>query len=134
MGRRPAGDAIDVHIGKRVRQRRVQLSLSQKELAESLGISFQQLQKNERGTNRIGASRLHEICHALDVPVSFFFDDLPPQPPLKRPRTRIEVEDELPPEIMNKKEIRELIEGYYKISDAVARRQFLRFLRSLADR
>ena len=83
MSRRPAGDSIDVHVGKRVRERRVQLGMSQKNLAEAVGVSFQQIQKNERGTNRIGASRMFELSKVLDVPVSFFFDDLPPQPPIK---------------------------------------------------
>ena len=83
MSRRPAGDAIDVHVGKRVRERRVQLGMSQKSLAKSVGVSFQQIQKNERGTNRIGASRMFELSKVLDVPVSFFFDELPPQPPIK---------------------------------------------------
>jgi len=83
VSRRPAGDAIDVHVGKRVRERRVLLGMSQKILAKSVGVSFQQIQKNERGTNRIGASRMFELSKVLDVPVSFFFDDLPPQPPIK---------------------------------------------------
>ena len=83
MSRRPAGDSIDVHVGKRVRERRVQMGMSQKNLAEAVGVSFQQIQKNERGTNRIGASRMFELSKVLDVPVSFFFDDLPPQPPIK---------------------------------------------------
>jgi len=66
---------LDAIVGERVRQQRISLGLSQGALAEQLGVTFQQVQKYERGTNRIGASRLHGIAHALGVPISFFFDD-----------------------------------------------------------
>jgi len=68
---------IDVHVGKRVKIRRKSRGLSQASLAGSLGISFQQVQKYEAGANRIGASRLFQLSNLLDVPVSFFFDDMP---------------------------------------------------------
>lgn len=68
---------IDVHVGQRVRMRRLMLSMSQEKLADQLGITFQQVQKNERGYNRIGASRLQRISEILEVPVSFFFDGAP---------------------------------------------------------
>ncbi|MEX2614794.1 MAG: helix-turn-helix transcriptional regulator [Alphaproteobacteria bacterium] len=68
---------IDTHVGKRLRIRRKMLSLSQTMLGESIGLTFQQIQKYERGANRIGASRLFELSEVLDVPVSYFFDDLP---------------------------------------------------------
>ena len=66
---------IDVHVGSRVRLRRNMLGLSQEKLGEAIGLTFQQVQKYERGANRIGASRLHDLSRVLDVPVSFFFDD-----------------------------------------------------------
>src|SRR5512141_325790 len=69
---------IDVQVGSRVRLRRSMLGLSQEKLGEAIGLTFQQVQKYERGANRIGASRLHELSRVLDVPVSFFFDDLDP--------------------------------------------------------
>src|ERR671929_943996 len=69
---------IDIHVGSRVRLRRNMLGLSQEKLGESIGLTFQQVQKYERGANRIGASRLHELSRVLDVPVSFFFDDVDP--------------------------------------------------------
>jgi transcriptional regulator with XRE-family HTH domain len=69
---------IDTHVGKRLRLRRKMLSLSQTALGEAIGLTFQQIQKYERGANRIGASRLYELSEVLDVPVSYFFDDLPP--------------------------------------------------------
>src|SRR5580658_7481808 len=68
----------DVHVGSRVRLRRNMLGLSQEKLGEAIGLTFQQVQKYERGANRIGASRLHELSRVLDVPVSFFFDDVDP--------------------------------------------------------
>src|SRR4051812_18882635 len=69
---------IDVQVGSRVRLRRNMLGLSQEKLGEAIGLTFQQVQKYERGANRIGASRLHELSRVLDVPVSFFFDDMDP--------------------------------------------------------
>ena len=68
---------IDVHVGKRLRLRRTLLGMSQERLGERLGLTFQQVQKYERGANRIGSSRLFELGQILDVPVSFFFDDMP---------------------------------------------------------
>ncbi len=68
---------IDAHVGFRVRIRRKLLSLSQTRLGDAVGLTFQQIQKYERGANRIGASRLFEIAQVLDVPVSYFFEDLP---------------------------------------------------------
>jgi len=68
---------IDIHVGSRVRLRRTMMSMSQEKLGEQLGITFQQIQKYEKGANRIGASRLQEIASILQTPVSFFFEDAP---------------------------------------------------------
>lgn len=68
---------IDIHVGSRIRLRRTMLGMSQEKLGESLGITFQQIQKYEKGTNRIGASRLQNISNVLGVPVSFFFEGAP---------------------------------------------------------
>ena len=68
---------IDIHVGSRIRLRRTMLGKSQEKLGESLGITFQQIQKYEKGTNRVGASRLQNISSILNVPVSFFFEDAP---------------------------------------------------------
>jgi len=75
MSRNP--NAIDAHVGKRLRMRRLMLRVSQEILADKLGITFQQVQKYENGTNRISAGRLHAVAHILQVPVQFFFDGLP---------------------------------------------------------
>jgi len=72
-----APNPIDRHVGSRVRMRRMMLSMSQEKLGDALGLTFQQIQKYEKGTNRIGASRLQQIAHILQVTVSFFFDGAP---------------------------------------------------------
>jgi transcriptional regulator with XRE-family HTH domain len=74
--RQDTPDPIDVHVGARVRLRRTLLGMSQEKLGEAIGLTFQQVQKYERGANRIGASRLWHVSRVLDVPVSFFFDDM----------------------------------------------------------
>ncbi|MFN3658292.1 MAG: helix-turn-helix domain-containing protein [Pseudolabrys sp.] len=75
-----APNPIDKHVGSRVRMRRMMLSMSQEKLGDALGLTFQQVQKYEKGTNRIGASRLQQIAHILQVPVSFFFEGAPHSP------------------------------------------------------
>ena len=73
-------DPIDLHVGARLRYRRMLLGMSQEALAARLGLTFQQIQKYEKGQNRIGASRLYRIAQTLDAPIDFFFEDLPEQP------------------------------------------------------
>jgi transcriptional regulator with XRE-family HTH domain len=68
---------VDKHVGRRVRMRRMMLAMSQEKLGNALGLTFQQVQKYEKGTNRIGASRLQQISHILQVPVAFFFEGAP---------------------------------------------------------
>ena len=80
MANKKQPNPIDIHVGSRVRLRRMMLSMSQEKLGDSLGITFQQIQKYEKGTNRIGASRLQAIARVLQVPVSFFFEDAPGAP------------------------------------------------------
>jgi transcriptional regulator with XRE-family HTH domain len=72
------GNSIDPHVGERIRRRRTELGLTQEELGSGLGISYQQIQKYETGANRISAARLFEIATALDIPISYFFDDFSP--------------------------------------------------------
>ena len=75
-----AANPIDKHVGNRVRMRRKMLDMSQTKLGDALGITFQQVQKYENGTNRVSASRLQQMCHILQVPVSFFFEGAPHLP------------------------------------------------------
>ena len=77
MAGKKSPNPVDVHVGSRVRLRRMMLGMSQEKLGEGLGITFQRIQKYEKGTNRIGASRLQHIARLLAVPVSFFFEDAP---------------------------------------------------------
>ena len=77
LPRKKAPDPIDRHVGSRVRMRRIMLAMSQEKLGAALGLTFQQVQKYERGANRIGASRLQQISHILQVPVAFFFEGAP---------------------------------------------------------
>src|SRR6201991_3320337 len=72
-----APNPIDKHVGSRVRMRRMMLGMSQEKLGAALGLTFQQVQKYEKGSNRIGASRLQQIAHILQVPVAFFFEGAP---------------------------------------------------------
>lgn len=74
---KPKPNPIDIHVGTRVRLRRTMLGLSQEKLGDSLGITFQQIQKYEKGSNRIGASRLQKLSEILKTPISFFFEDAP---------------------------------------------------------
>jgi transcriptional regulator with XRE-family HTH domain len=80
MMAKKAPNPIDKHVGARVRMRRMMLSMSQEKLGDALGLTFQQVQKYEKGTNRIGASRLQQISIILQVPISFFFDGAPHVP------------------------------------------------------
>jgi len=80
MAAKKAPNPIDKHVGSRVRMRRMMLNMSQEKLGDALGLTFQQVQKYEKGTNRIGASRLQQIAHILQVPVEFFFEGAPSLP------------------------------------------------------
>src|SRR3954453_6287407 len=112
---------IDVHVGARLRLRRNMFGLSQEKLGEAIGLSFQQVQKYERGANRIGASRLHELSQVLDVPISFFFDDTDP---VRAPATGgfaeppAEALDAAP---QRKPETLELVRAFWAIEDKALR-------------
>ena len=109
---------VDKHVGKRIRHRRWMLGITQQQLAESVGIKFQQIQKYETGMNRVSASRLWDIAATLTVPVSFFFDGLSD--------AAVEGADgqDLPDDIMQDKEALELVRSYYAIPEAQRRRLF----------
>jgi transcriptional regulator with XRE-family HTH domain len=131
---------IDVHVGKRLRLRRTLLGMSQERLGELLGLTFQQVQKYERGANRIGSSRLFELGRILDVPVSFFFDDLPEQiagsaagygPGLAEEATGFEHENEALP--LDRRETLELVRAYYRIGDPAVRKRLFELAKALAN-
>src|SRR4029077_7479502 len=109
---------IDIHVGSRVRLRRNMLGLSQERLGEGIGLTFQQVQKYERGANRIGASRLHDLSRVLDVPVSFFFDDMDPVRAPAIPAGCGEAPAEsVDADPLRKRETIELVSAYYRIED-----------------
>ena len=125
---------IDIHVGSRVRLRRTLLGMSQDKLGQALGLTFQQVQKYERGTNRIGSSRLYHLSKILDVPVEFFFDDMPE--PLKRRVTGLGETDpppfELEPNPMIRRETLELVRAYYRITNARVRKRLFEVTKALA--
>jgi transcriptional regulator with XRE-family HTH domain len=126
---------IDVHVGARVRLRRTMLSLSQERLGEAIGVTFQQVQKYEKGSNRIGASRLEAIARFLDVPVSYFFKDAPgmPEEGVKGPGFA-EDQDALElVRMLRNPELRELARAFSSIADPKVRRRILDLVRTLTD-
>lgn len=110
--------AVDVHVGKRIRHRRWMNGTTQQQLAEAVGIKFQQIQKYETGMNRVSASRLWDIAHVLGVPVSFFFDGLDEDSVSAR------APGDLPSDILTDKEALELLRSYYAIPENQRRRLF----------
>lgn len=131
-----APNPIDAHVGARVRLRRTLLGMSQEKLGEAIGLTFQQVQKYERGANRIGASRLYDLSRVLDVPIAFFFDDMPNDVSVMSPGqlSRVEQFTELPndPDPMAKRETLELVRAYYRISDPTVRRRIFDLTKSVA--
>jgi Predicted transcriptional regulators len=125
---------VDIHVGSRVRLRRTLLGLSQEKLGEAVGLTFQQIQKYERGANRIGASRLFEFSRILDVPVSFFFDDM-----TERAKTSehgaMALADQpqasLEPDPLTRRETLELVRAYYRIGDPQVRKRLFELTKSL---
>ncbi|UWQ77430.1 helix-turn-helix domain-containing protein [Leisingera sp. M658] len=109
---------VDVHVGKRIRHRRWLVGMTQQQLAEQVGIKFQQIQKYETGANRVSASRLWDISDALEVPVSFFFDGL------QEEGTGPSEKAEGPDDLMGDKEALDLVRSYYAIPENQRRRLF----------
>ncbi len=137
-GRRTKGGPsdVDVHVGERVKARRIELNMSQQELGRLIGITFQQLQKNERGVNRLSASRLYETARALDVPVGYFFEGLSAEfDSAKRKAVASAVTHPLPSQIDDpalKRETLDMVGAYYGIRDRKVRQQIVGTMRALA--
>ncbi len=131
---------IDAHVGSRVRLRRTLLGMSQEKLGEALGLTFQQIQKYERGVNRIGASRLFDLARVLDVPIGFFFDDMPGANGGSSPsmlRTRMssgfaEQQEGFEDDTLHKRETLELVRAYYRINEPAVRKRVFDLIKSLA--
>lgn len=124
---------VDIHVGSRVRLRRTLLGFSQEKLGTALGITFQQVQKYERGTNRIGASRLFDISRILEVPISFFFDDFKTQGHGDAVGFAEPEQDGYDADPMTRKETLELVRFYYKIKDPSVRKKIFDLAKTLAS-
>ena len=120
---------IDTILGERIRHRRLELGMTQSDLAQKIEVRFQQVQKYERGANRVGASRLFELAKALGVPVSYFFDDMPAEGGAGPSTAPTGQTDEDP---MRRRETVELVRTYYRIPDETARRRLYELMRSIA--
>jgi transcriptional regulator with XRE-family HTH domain len=131
-GRKP--DPMDVHVGSRVRLRRMIIGMSQEKLGEHMGLSFQQIQKYEKGTNRIGASGLYQLAQIMDVPVQFFFDDgpgtanNPSQPSFTETPTA-----DLLLDFLNSREGLKLNRAFVRITDPKVRHHIIALIRALGD-
>lgn len=119
--------AIDQHVGARLRLRRTVLGLSQRMIAEKVGVAFQQLQKYETGQDRISASRLHAVANLLDVAIPFFFEGLPEG-------ARVEAHPDREGEVRPKRETLELVRNYLRIADPSIRRALLDLMAASARR
>jgi len=129
-------DPVDVHIGIRLKQRRTLLGLSQEKLGEAIGLAFQQIQKFESGANRMGASRLFDMSYILDVPIEYFFEDMPEEIKKRNDKPADNLAEQISAEnkgdIFTKRETLELVRAYYKVTSEEVRKHFLEMVKSLA--
>ncbi len=128
---------IDVHVGARLRQRRTLLGMTQTNLDDAIGVSFQQMQKYENGANRISASRLFALSRILDVPIQFFFDDMPAAVAASSPAQgggRTKKPPSYEPDPMAKRETLGLVRAYYKIRDPEIRKHLFEMTKTLGAR
>ncbi len=133
-GRGAGISPIDVHVGVRLRQRRTLLGMTQTNLGDAIGVTFQQAQKYENGANRISASRLFTLSRVLEVPVEYFFDDMPAAVAASSPAQGGGMAKEPPsyePNPMHKRETLELVRAYYKIEDASVRKRLYELTKAL---
>ena len=133
-----AYNPIDVHVGERLRTRRTLLGLSQMALAKAMGFSFQQLQKYERGTNRISASRLYDLSQILDVDIGYFFEEMDQAMKKASPAQLSQTKKQpLPPtgetDPMHNRETLVLVRAYYRISDPAIRDHLRKLIVLVAD-
>ncbi|TCS65053.1 helix-turn-helix domain-containing protein [Varunaivibrio sulfuroxidans] len=135
---RPVGvpRPVDVHVGARLRQRRTLIGMSQEKLGEAVGLTFQQIQKYERGANRIGASRLFELSQILDVPVSYFFEDMSNEvkkAAVNGQRTLPETSEASESDPLMRRETLELVRAYYRIEDPKVRKRLFELAKAIAN-
>ena len=119
---------VDIHVGKRVKLRRNILHITQQQLAKMLGLAFQQIQKYEKGGNRISASRLWDISKVLGVPVGFFYEEIDAETDAQSPRPKNDDEEylrELTNDPMQREETLKLVRAYYKIHNRTLAKNIL---------
>lgn len=129
------GNPVDVHVGRRIRTRRLVRGWTQDELAKSVDLSFQQVQKYERGSNRVSAGRLYELSKALDVPIQYFFDDYDTEN-LNKAEYGVLREDQIDFEGVDRigdAELSELVRGFTRIEDKALRQAFLQLVLSVCQ-
>lgn len=134
MSRRPpkeAPDPIDIHVGQRIKTRRVGLRISQTEIGNALGVTFQQVQKYENGANRVGASNLYKMAQALDVEVSYFYEDMPSSSKLKSLSDNPAASFEHDP--MSQPESIKLVHNYFRIISPAVRNRVFQLVKSISD-
>ena len=125
---------VDVHVGARLRRRRTLLGMNQTKLGDAIGVTFQQVQKYESGANRIAASRLFDLSRMFEVPVEYFFDDMPTAVAASSPTQGGGKAKEPPsyePNPMAKRETLQLVRAYYKIRDPQVRKRLYELTRAI---
>ncbi len=126
---------IDAHVGARVRVRRTLLGMNQTNLGDAIGVSYQQMQKYENGANRISASRLFDLSRVLDVPIQYFFEEIPPaiaaSSPATEKRGRAKKPPSYEPDPIATRETLELVRAYYKITDPEIRKRLREMAKAL---
>lgn len=136
MSKKENPNPVDIHVGARLKSRRSLLRLSQEKLADSVGITFQQVQKYERGTNRVSASRLWQFSQVLKVPISYFFEGYSDKANLQALNHGLADNDQdgfqAEDDIMDKKETINLIREYYSIPDEKMRRHLFQMIKTMA--
>ena len=125
---------VDAHVGQRVRLRRMLLGMSQERLGEQLGLTFQQVQKYEKGVNRIGASRLFDLAHVLGVPIQFFYEELPVQLSAGAPMAGFSdrASEPFAADYLTSRDSVELNKAFSRIQDPRVRRSVVELVRSIA--
>jgi transcriptional regulator with XRE-family HTH domain len=127
---------VDVHVGARIRLRRTLLGISQMALAETIGLTFQQVQKYEKGMNRVSSSRLLDVANALDVSISYFFEEMSAavsgQTPSKLMKTKTRPENDHEQDPLARRETLELVRAYYKIGDPAVRKRVFELTKAVA--
>lgn len=126
---------IDIHVGARIRLRRMMMGLSQMALAEQMGLTFQQVQKYERGTNRVSSSRLFDLCRILNVPIAYFYDEMDSNVAKQSPAKllgKVPARVDLEQDPAAKRETLELVRAYYGIEDRYVRQRLVNMIRAIA--